>query len=429
MAYRDDISALGADHHWDFDGDSLDQIGSVNGTDTSMVYSSAAIAEDATNCAETNAITDRVSIPTTTVINNSAQSRKAVAGWFMATAIQNPPKNIYGEGDASQAFRFILGWGNYVVFEVDDPSFTLQIFGDVPLAVDRPYHLAMIFEGNGFGNEVRAYLDGVEQLNAEPTDRQPDAATLTARSVPEFGDPAGTVAVGGVAVILIAPINGKWNHWATFDGAEAVLTDTEVREELFEKGSLADDVLSSGTEAVMQTAIDAFADTLRPDYPTCIRVPANTGDTDFELVLDNVTFSPLASVHIQYTGTAELTIVNTNGANCSIVSTTGGGTVVIKERTSITFTALDAVTLSAISGARVYLEADTGGDIVAGTEIMNITTNGSGVATLTFDYTNDQNVVGRVRKASLSTYYKTAPLSGTITSTGLSQTVLVLPDE
>ncbi len=80
MAYGADIDALGADHRWDFDGDSLDQIGSINGTDTSMLYTSAAICEDATNCAETNAITDRVSIPTTTEINNSAQARKAVCG-------------------------------------------------------------------------------------------------------------------------------------------------------------------------------------------------------------------------------------------------------------------------------------------------------------------------------------------------------------
>ena len=156
----------------------------------------------------------------------------------MATAIQNPPKNIYGEGDASQAFRFILGWGNFLMFETDNGSVINQIYGDVPLAANRAYHLCMIYENSTYGNEVRAYLDGVEQLNAEPTNRQPGATTLPARSVGEFGDPAGTVAVGGTAVLIIAPINGKYQHWATWgDEADAVLTETEVREELFEKGA------------------------------------------------------------------------------------------------------------------------------------------------------------------------------------------------
>jgi len=168
MAYGTDIDNLGADHRWAFDGDSTDAIGSVDGTDSSVIYTSVAICKDTTNCMETDAIDDRVSIPTTTEINNSAQARKTVCGWYAATAIQNPPKNIYGEGDATQAFRFILGWGNYLMFEVDDPNFTIQVFGDTPLAINRPYHMCMIFEGSGYANEVRAYLDGVKQLNAEP---------------------------------------------------------------------------------------------------------------------------------------------------------------------------------------------------------------------------------------------------------------------
>lgn len=429
MAYSDDISNLNADHHWDFDGDSLDQIGSANGTDTSMLYTSSAIAKDATYCAETNATTDRVSIPTTTDINNSAQNRKAVAGWFMVTAIQNPPKNIYGEGDGTQAFRFILGWGNYLMFEVDDPSFTLQIFGDVPLAVNRPYHLCMIFEGNGYSNEVRAFLDGVEQLNASPLDREPDAATLTARSVPEFGDPAGTVAVGGTAVILIAPINGKWNHWATWDGADAVLTDTEVRETLFERGALADVTISSGTESAMQTALDVYADTLRGDAPCCIEIEAVSGGGDFELTLDNITFNDLASIHIRYNGTANtLTLINTNGANCSITSAPFGGSITLLTEVDVTITVKDLVTTSVIVGARVYIEADSGGDLSAGTEILNTTTNASGIATTTFNYGSSQPIVGVVRKGS-STYYRQGEIVGSIESTGLDQLVLMIQDE
>lgn len=429
MAYRDDIAALGANHHWDFDGDSLDQIGSVNGTDTSVLYTSSAIALDATNCVETNAISDRVSIPTTTEINNSAQARKAVCGWFQATAIQNPPKSIYGEGDASQAFRFILGWGNALMFEVDNGSTIVQIYGDVPLTANRPYHLAMVYENSTYGNELRAYLDGVEQLNAEPSNRQVGATTLPARSVAEFGDPAGTVGVGGVAVILLAPINGKWNHWATWgDEADAVLTDTEVRETLFERGAIADSTVSTGTEGAMQASLDGIA-TAQGNEPCCIEVDSVTGAGDFTLTSDK-TFDPLASIHYRYNGTADtLTIVNTSGGDASIGSAPFGGNIVIANRQTLTVKVLDNDSGLPIEGARVYIEAGSGGDLTEGAAIMNTTTNASGIATATFDYTNDQPIIGRVRKASSGTFYKTNAITQPLTSTPLDVTVLMIKDQ
>ena len=431
MTYTQDIAALGADHHWDFDGDSIDQIGSVDGTDTSMVYTSSAIARDATYCAETDAITDRVSIPTTTEINNSAQARKAVCGWFMPTAIQNPPKNIYGEGDATQSFRFVCGWGNFLMFEVDNASTIVQVYGDTPLVANRPYHLCMVYENSTYGNEVRAYLDGIEQLNAQPTNRQPGATTLPARSVAEFGDPAGTVSVGGTAVLLIAPINGKWNHWATWgDEADAVLTDTEIRETLFEKGALPSQTISSGTESAMQTALDVFSSTTRDNEVLNFAIEAVSVGGDFELEIDDITFDDLASIHIQYTGTSDtLTVINTNGSNCSVVSAPFGGSIELKTRTTLTINVKDLVDLSNVNGARVYIEADTGGDLAVGTEIMNTTTNASGVATTTFDYTSDQPIIGYVRQGTTTTYFKQGNISGPITSDGLTETILLVRDE
>lgn len=430
MAYGDDIDALGNSHRYILSANANDSVGTSNGTNSGGVFTGSQICEDTTNSYVTNGVSDRITLPTVSTINNSAQSRKAVCGWFMATAIQNPPKNIYGEGDATQAFRFVLGWGNYLVYEVDSASFTLQVFGDVPLDANRPYHLCAVFEGNGFGNEFRAYLDGVKQLNAEPTDRQPDAATLPARSVGEFGDPAGTVAVGGTAVIILAPINGQYSQWAMFDGANAVLTDTEVRETLFERGALAEDTITTGTEAAMQTSLDALT-VSRSNRSLDVEIDAVTGGGNFELTSDLV-FDDLTSMHFRYNGTADtLRIVNVSGGNATQTKSGApfGGTIEIATRQTLTVTALDASTLLPISGARVYIEADTGGDLTAGTEIMNTTTNGSGVATATFDYTNDQPIVARVRKGSASTYYKTAPIGGPLTSTPLNATVLMLVDE
>jgi hypothetical protein len=320
-------------------------------------------------------------------------------------------KRVYGEGDATQSFAFLVGWGNNIVFEVDSASFTLQIFGDTFLAPDRTYHLCMIFEGSGYGNELRAYLDGIEQTAAEPSDRKPDAATLAARTAGEFGDPAGTVAMGGTAVILIAPINGYYAQWAIWDGADAILTDTEVREELFAKGAIALNTISGGTESAMQTALDAYADDVIGDVPLGFAVEDSTSG-DFTLVADNITFNSKCSLHIRYEGNDTLTWVNDNGGDAVTAIATGGGTVVIQNRVTVTITVKDNSTGTVISGARVYIEADTGGPLTAGTVIMNTTTNVSGIATATVDLSASQPIIGRVRLASPA--YKTGQIGGPI---------------
>ncbi len=340
--YSDFLAALGADHHWDFDGDSLDQIGSVNGTNTSISFAASAIAEDATNCAETNATGDRVALATTTNINNSAQERKCVMGTFMTTAVQPPPKRIYGEGNNTTCFQLVMWVGNFTMFEATEPTNFpdgLQVYG--PRAeLNRAYHFTMIFEGNNYGNEIRFYVDGVEMVDADPADRQPDTASLDARGVAEFADPAGTVGVGGNVVLLNAPVNGRYNHWATWgDKAEAVLTDAQARE-AFEKSCLANQTISTGTESAMQTALDAIDNEEKGNHPCCIRIEGNTGDTDFTLEGKGITYDSRASIHVQYTGTATLTWRDNIDSNTTIFSTIRGGTIVVERETSLTLNGL-----------------------------------------------------------------------------------------
>ncbi len=440
MAYSDDISTLGADHHWDFDGDSLDQIGTVNGTNSGVVFTGSAIAEDATNCMQTNtqgSITvrgDYVTLATTTEINNSAQARKCVAGWFRSNSFRPPPVHIYGEGNTTTKFQFVMVYGNQLMFEcVEATNFPdgLQVYGP-SLQPNRTYHLCGIFSGNGYDNEVKLFVDGIEQTAADPSDRQPDTASLDARGVAVFGD-AGTSAqgMGGDAVRLSCCVTGSYNHWATWgDEADALLTDTEVRETLFERGALAEDTITTNTEANMQTALDALT-VSRTNVALDVEVAAVTGGGDFQLTSDLV-FDDLTSMQFRYNGTAdELTIVNVSGGNAT-QSKSGapfGGTIVVKDRQTLTVTVLDASTKTAISGARVYIEADTGGPETAGTVLMNTTTNVSGVATATYDFESDQPIIGRVRKGSTSTYYKTAAVPGPLTSTPLDATVLMVQDE
>lgn len=342
MAYADDIDALSPDHAYSLDGDLLDRISTAHGTASGATLVGAAVCEDVTNALLTDATAERVSFPSVTTINNAAHTRKAVGGWFSATAIQNPPKFIYYEGDDSLGVKIVLGWGNNLMFEIDNAGTDVfQIFGDTVLEAGREYHLFIAFEGNGFGNTFRAYLDGVDQVQANPSDRQPDFASLTARGVANFGDPSGATAVGGSTIALLSPINGNWNEWAHWTN-KTLPTPTEIREELFEKGALPDVTITN------QAGLDALADTVRPNAPLCIRV---TGSGTIDLTADNVTFDPLASIHVQYTGTGTVNWTNTNGSNASIGSTTLGGTLNFINPATLTIEGL-------INGAEVRIYDD-----------------------------------------------------------------------
>lgn len=448
MAYSDDISNLGADHHWKFDGDSTDAIGSANGVDTTMTHTASNIAADATVCASMDQRTDKVVLPTTTTIENSANARKAMAGWYRLTDIELPMCVIYTEGIYSNNFQFMSMPGNSVIFEVrNGANFAVQVYSDIALAKDRTYHFCGIFEGSGYGNEARFYIDGVEQLQADPTDREPDYATMAARTqVGIFGNPVAThtdVGIGGAdyADDIQSPgdnrsteqiITAYYQHWCAWgDGTDAVLTDTEVRETLFERGALAENTISTNTEANMQTALDLLGN--QSDAALNIEIEAVTGGGNFTLDLDGQDFDDLASMHVRYNGTSDtLTIRNTNGANADPAKCGApfGGTIEVFTETTVQVTVKDASDESVIEGARVLLEADgTSGPLADGVDIINANTNASGVTSVTFDYSADQPVRGKVRKGSASTYYKATTFTDNITSNGLDVTILIVKDE
>lgn len=321
MAYSDDVIALSPNHYWSFDGSSSDSIGAANGVETS-ISSGAAIAEDAANSRFTNGTGDRISLPSTTTINNSAQSVKAMGGWFMLTSIQTPPKRIYGEGTQNPVFQFMCAYGNNVMFEVAGAGFVQQIYG-LALQPNRAYHLFGVFDGAN--NQIKFYIDGLEVALAEPANKQPNTATLSVRGVGQFGDPSGASGVGGGSVLLNASQNGHLQHWASWDGSYP--TDVQIRGILFEKGALPETIISSNSLTNMQAAVNALSGTSYTDKPLIIRVEALSGGGDMLLNFDNITFDDKSSIHVQYMGSDTLSIVNLNGSNTSIVSTPNGGNV------------------------------------------------------------------------------------------------------
>jgi hypothetical protein len=127
-------------------------------------------------------------------------------------------------------------------------------------------------------------------------------------------------------------------------------------------------------------------------------------------------------------GTVTLNLQNV--ATVPTVRTASGGTTVAEITVTVRVTVLDADDSTPIQGARVLLEADTGGDLTVGTDILLNTTNASGVVEDTaFNFTNPQPVTGRVRKGSTSTYYKTSNITGTITSGGFDVNIFMVKDE
>ena len=91
--------------------------------------------------------------------------------------------------------------------------------------------------------------------------------------------------------------------------------------------------------------------------------------------------------------------------------------------------AKDSSDYSLIENARVYLVTDAGGPLSPGTLIFNQLTNASGyVQNTEYLYTSDQPVVGWIRKATSSPLYKSTNIVGTITSSGLTITGIMVPD-
>lgn len=322
MAYRDDIIALSPDHVWRFDGDALDGVGSTNGAETG-ISAGAALTEDASASRRSNATGDRIAVANTADVNG-ALDRKAIGGWINIDSIQPPPKSIYREGATVNQLCFVCWAGNNIMLDIVNGSQVKQLFSQQVATPGRTYHLFMKFSGSSFDDRIDFYIDGVLQGSTTA-----DAATLENRgSVSEWSDPSGSTEVGNATVLLNGLVNCDYAYWASWSGAGAQsLTAAQIREELVEKGALPGVTISSDTEVNMQAALDAIASTVRPDEVLSIRVEDVSGGGVLNLAADNITFNPLTSIHVQFSGAGTLNWTNTNGANASIGSTTNGGTL------------------------------------------------------------------------------------------------------
>lgn len=152
----------------------------------------------------------------------------------------------------------------------------------------------------------------------------------------------------------------------------------------------------------------------------------------------NVVIDPLASAPFDLTGTT-ITIrtalfvgnIETTGTVTLLNDATVTGSITDSSGTlvPVSVTVRDAETNNLVDDARVYILAAAGGDLPINTIIMNAPTDTSGVARISQIITSDQPVVGRVRKASGSPFFRTSQISGVISNSGLTLDVLMIRDE
>lgn len=372
MAYGD--NTLNANHRWSFNNVLTDSIGSLTVTNTGGSFVTTPITRDATHSYQTNGRDDIATLTPDATLGSAGFTSFAFQGWFMVSQIQGPPCTIFKTGGTTAGFALFLWAGNNVMLQVKDinANNNIQIFSDIALTDNRPYHFFVRYSGSGFNNEIEFYIDSVKQLSNR-NGVIPGAASMTAFTGEyawgENGSTGLDVTVGSEAVLIKAPINGHSAEYWTWIGADAeAITPLQIKDDLFSEGGIPDFTITSDTEVNMQSQLTTIASTIRPDVPLCILVEEVTGGGNLNLDADNITFNSRAGMHVKYEGSGTLNWTNNNGSNASI----GTDNVTFLNPAQLTITGLQNPT-----EVRVY-EAGTQNEI-AGQESI---TTGTFTATI-----------------------------------------------
>lgn len=388
------------------------------------------LTRGAVGCLEFDGTTDAANQSDNDDINLQAKTVRQLMIWIRLTQVQDAPSIIYEEGGGVNNWCFFIGAGNTLVAQLADTSDdNVHCFSDFALEPNRTYCILMNFDysqANPADRLQRLYIDGVEQTASfgnplTATDLDGHSGDIS------HGHSESTLEVFGTDVNFPCAITLYYSDWVSWT---SITPESEIRELLFEQGAIPDLTISSDTEANMQTALNALADTTRPNSPLAIAIEAST-DGNFELEFDNIQFDPGCSIEIQYLGTDTLTAVNLNGTSIDStkISTPNSGVVTIVEAVPITVNVADINTGSAIQGARVYITAGATGPLTEGAVIFSGLTDVSGQVSPSIQYSADQSINIVIRKGSSAPLYKGTSFTGTVTSSGFINNTFLIPDE
>ena len=329
------------------------------------------ICENTTHSWRLSSITAAREIADVGDMNGGTVNERTFCGWIMLGGVQKSASVIYKEGGGVQNLCFLLALGNTLTAQMADSvaGNNVQAFGDFKLTPNRPYHICYRYSYTESPKEFRLFIDGDEQTS---TDGNPITGTNFSSHSGDcgWGDPDGNLETGGTDIAYAGQADcyyAAWAHWAENDNGGNVPLNktTEIRDKLFRRGALPNETITTGTQAAMQTQLDALADSEIPDWPLGLRIEDKTGGGDLELEADNITFSSRCTLELEWRATGVLTWVQRNGSSLdsSKIYTPLGGTVTIVNSVPVVVTVKDVATGAVIEGARVLLTSDTGGSL------------------------------------------------------------------
>ena len=351
---------LGADHYWTFNNSITDAVGTQDLTATGTTYAATQICQFLTSSGLTNARSDHWDAPTGVSTIGNQQTIHCVAGWFQVSSIQGPPCIIFSEFDTDEQFQILLGYGNTLQFECSNDTTQLQLYSDVVIDANRPYHAMMKFDvGTG---KFEAFLDGLPVTTSLNALDFSDISSLGLRPEVTFGTDGSGTAVGSDVLTLVAATDMNFCSWAMWSG-NYLPNESETRIDMFGRGTLGNATITN------QTGLNALNNSTVGSANT---IPAGiiiTGNGTIDLTATNIIFDDKLSVDIVYTGTGTVNFTNNGTSNAVTFISTSGGTVNIINNFNVTFTGAENNTEIRIFSAGTITELDgienTSGDFVA----------------------------------------------------------------
>ena len=343
LSYTEAVESLSPDHYWSLDGDYTDSIQALNWTVTagSPGFTAVPLTRGRTNSWTVSATGQEAGPANSNFMNGQAETTRTMGGWVRFSQIQDSFVMFYEEGGSVNNIAFFMGIGGILIAQLADTSDdNVHAYSDFALKPNRNYHIAFRFDytqANPANRRFELFVDGVLQSS---TFGNPLTATdLDAHSGDVvWGDSADSLEVFGTDINFPAAVTTYFQDWATWT---TYLTGTQIRENLFEQGVRGDNIITSGTQAAMQTQLDAFASTVQPDSD-CTFIIQPCTDGAFSLDFDNIVFNSGTSLQILYLGVATLTANNLNGSNLdpSKVSGLNGGVITISTPATLTIEGL-----------------------------------------------------------------------------------------
>lgn len=362
VSYEESINSLFPDHYWSLDGNYNDI---ANGLDWSVRSGSPSFTSNPLTRGRSQAWTvdaqgQEAGPSNSPNINDGSISTRTMGGWIRFSEIQDSFVMIYEEGGNVNNVAFLMGVGGILIAQLADTGDdNVHAYSDFPLQPNRTYHIMFRFDYNGT-SVYELLIDGIVQSSSFGNPLTSSGNHLDSHTGDiAFGDSSDSLEVFGTDINFPAATTCYYQDWATWT---SFITDSQVRRDVFEQGVRGLINISSGTQAQMQSALNAYSGTVQPNADCVFRIQSCT-DGNFALDFDNITFDNATTFQIMYLGIDVLTVNNLNGSNVdpNKISTLNGGTVNIVTPSTITISGLNSG-----SEVRIYESGTT--NEIGGTE-------------------------------------------------------------